>query len=413
MKNLKPILKEIKKEILLEKEKQKEINEKLSLFIKILKKHKIDFFVGGSIAKDTIIKKEKYDIDIFLRFKNEREIKNKFNKIIKNIKKKTKFKCQKIHGSRDYYNFYYDDIIFEIVPTIKLSSPKNAKNTTDLSYFHVSYVKNKIKKNKKLAEEIKLAKKFVFASGYYGAESHIKGFSGYAIELLIIYYKTFKNFIKNIASSDKKIIIDIEKFYSNKKEILNEINESKIQSPIILIDPTFKERNVTSALSKETFKKFQKYCKNFLDNPSKDFFSYEKMIKKRINNLEKKKAIKILIKTSFQEGSIAGSKLLKFYQFLNNCLKKYYKIKDKDFFYDNKKSAVCYFVLKKKDKLLIKGPPINKTMNVIAFKKKHKKTFIRKGVIYAEEKIDMDLKKIINSKKKFMKEIGIKSIKIL
>ncbi|MBD3252791.1 hypothetical protein GF386_03610, partial [Candidatus Pacearchaeota archaeon] len=53
---------------------------------------------------------------------------------------------------------------------------------TDLSYFHVNHILKKIKKNKNLSDEIRLAKKFAYSQNCYGAESYIHGFSGYALE---------------------------------------------------------------------------------------------------------------------------------------------------------------------------------------------------------------------------------------
>jgi len=405
---IKKILEEIKKEISLDEKKQIEIDKKISDFTKLLKKQKVDFFIGGSVAKNTVVKKDKYDVDIFFRFKDEKDIEKKFEKIIRKIKKK--LRTEKIHGSRDYYNLYSKDVIFEIVPTLKLSRPEKAKNSTDLSYFHVAYVKNKIKKNKKLADEIKLTKTFTFASNCYGAESYISGFSGYAIELLIINYKTFENFIKTMAKSKEKIIIDMEKDYKNKQDILNNLNESKILSPIILVDPTFKQRNVTSALSEETLETFKDYCKKFIKSHSIDFFSQEKIQNKRMNEINKKKPIKIILTTTKQEGAIAGAKLLKVYKFLEGKISKYYNITDREFVYNNKKSAICYFVLKKKEKILVRGPPITKLINVIAFKDEHKKTYIKNKIIYAEEKNNKSIKDLLVDNKEIMKEMSISKI---
>src|SRR3989344_5865150 len=100
----------------------------------------------------------------------------------------------RIHGSRDYFVVKENNNFeFEIIPTLKIKKPSEAKNIIDLSYFHVNYVRNKLK-NKKLADEIKLAKAFIHYSDCYGAESYINGFSGYAVELLVIYYGSFTKF---------------------------------------------------------------------------------------------------------------------------------------------------------------------------------------------------------------------------
>jgi tRNA nucleotidyltransferase (CCA-adding enzyme) len=91
----------------------------------------------------------------------------------------------------------------------KISKPKEAENITDLSYSHVNYIKKRIK-NKKILDEIRIAKAFCYATNTYGAESYIGGFSGYAIELLVYHYGSFLKFIKAISKLDgKKEIIDI------------------------------------------------------------------------------------------------------------------------------------------------------------------------------------------------------------
>ena len=90
-----------------------------------------------------------------------------------------------------------------------------------ISYFHVNYVLSKLKKNPELSNEIKIAKAFCHGNDCYGAESYIRGFSGYALEILIIYYKSFLKFINAIADGNDKIVIDIEKMYENKRMIKN------------------------------------------------------------------------------------------------------------------------------------------------------------------------------------------------
>jgi len=179
----------------------------------------------------------------------------------------------KIHGSRDYFIIKMSNsFVIEVVPVLKIKSPREAENITDLSYFHVNYIRRKL--SKKLLNETVLAKTFCHASGCYGAESYIKGFSGYGIELLINEYKSFSKFVREISKMNvnEKKVIDTDKKFKNRQEILMNLNGAKLQSPIVLIDPTFKQRNALAALSKETFIKFQKYCKEFLKNPNERFF---------------------------------------------------------------------------------------------------------------------------------------------
>lgn len=265
---IKEVLKEALEEAKTSDEEVRIIESKVKIFIeKLEKKFKIhnigaEVFVGGSFAKKTLIKKEKYDVDIFARFDKKyinQNISELTNKILKKIK--LKHAINTIHGSRDYFKIDVEPgLCFEIVPVIKVSRPKEAENITDLSYFHVKYVNKKIKGN--MPDDIILAKSFCHANRIYGAESHIKGFSGYSLELLIIYYKSFEKFIREIAkknpngsynlrgkTKEDKIIIDIEKDYANKKQVLMDMNSSKLESPIILVDPTFKQRNALARKS--------------------------------------------------------------------------------------------------------------------------------------------------------------------
>jgi len=427
MKKINEVLKEALAEAKLSENEIKSIESKsgdfLEKFRKEIKSLKInaEVFVGGSFAKKTLIKKEKYDVDIFLRF-DRKYAKENISELTHKILKKIGLKHQinVIHGSRDYFKIDIEPrLCLEIVPTIKVAKPKEAENITDLSYYHVRYINKKVKG--KLLDEIILAKLFCYANRMYGAESHIKGFSGYSLELLIAYYKSFLGFIKAIAKSkDDKIIIDMEKDYRNKKQILMDMNSSKLESPIILIDPTYKQRNALATLSSEVFEKFRERCRNFLKNPNIDFFRLKEINFRDIENSAKKKGHDFLllnISTNKQEGAVAGSKLLKFYNHLEDSIKKYFDIKEKGFYYHNKDDADCFFTVGKKDKIIIKGPPIAKTKEVKEFRKKHRNISIRSGIVYAEEKINFSIKEFIRKweekNKKIIKDMYISGINIL
>jgi len=390
----------------------KEINKEAEKFIKELEKKikkrgiKADVFIGGSLAKGTIIKKQKHDIDVFIRFDKkypDEKISSMLGKIVAG---------KKIHGSRDYFQIKKGKMIFEVVPVGKITKPEEARNVTDLSYFHVNYIKKMMKKNKKLGGEIMLAKNFCYAQGFYGAESYIKGFSGYALELLTCYYGSFLKFIKAVRNK-QKIILDPEKFYKNKQEILLELNEAKLQSPIVFVDPTFKERNALAALSQETFGKFKETCRSFLSNPDNKFFEKKdlgKELKKKYKNL-----IVIEVRTSKQKGDIAGSKLKKFSDFLTNGLKKYFEIKFKEFEYDDEKNIgkIYLSIIQKKD-IIREGPPITSVEHLVRFKKKHKNCFIKKGQSYAREK-PLTINKFLENlkKEKRTKEMKITKIELV
>ena len=167
------------------------------------KKIKAEVFIGGSLAKGTLIKKDKYDIDIFIRFDEKYRDKDISGLLESAIEKK----ARKIHGSRDYYQIARGNTIIEIIPVIKIKKPEEAGNITDLSYFHVNYVKRNL--NEKMRKEVLLLKKFFKAAKVYGAESYINGFSGYGAECLIIVYKSFEKALKELLKVKENIGVEL------------------------------------------------------------------------------------------------------------------------------------------------------------------------------------------------------------
>lgn len=419
MKN-KELYQEILNEIKPSKKELSEIEDKLNDFIKKLKEKiekkglNVDVFVGGSYAKKTLIKKDFYDIDIFLRFdKKHKEISELTASLLKNFEG-----VSRMHGSRDYFSIKINErLFFDVVPVLKIKNLREAKNITDLSYFHVRYINKKLK-SEEILDEVRLAKYFCHANRCYGAESHINGFSGYGLELLIYYYRSFEKFLRATLKVKEKEVIDIEKQYKNKKQVLLDMNSSKLQSPIILVDPTYKERNVLAALSKETFDEFKKIANEFLKNPSMDYFKKRKINLDELKKQAKNKEFLILeAKTGKQEGAIAGSKLLKFYKSFIKEISYYFDIKKNYFDFNNKNKARYIFIAKPKKEVVLQGPYENDKKNLEKFKKQHKNIYFKNKRAYVKIKPPESLESFIKYwKKKYkkkMSDMDIKELKIL
>lgn len=410
--NLKRVLESIDSEV--DKEKLKEIKSKtdeiLSFIREEIKKQKIDadVFLGGSLAKGTIAPGRFYDIDIFVRFGLEYEELSSFlEKIIDKVAKNGKYVKDRIHGSRDYFRMWREEeIVFEIIPVSKIKKPNEARNVTDLSYFHVNYVKNALR-GKKTAQEIVLAKKFCKSNGIYGAESYVNGFSGYGLECLIIYYKTFENMIKSLIKVKDRIIIDPAKKFRKKEEALFELNESKLKSPIILIDPTYKERNALAALSRETFENFKEIGKKLIKKPSTSFFEKKGFNKEELESLAKKskaELLEIVLNTDRQEGDIAGTKLKKFSNFVERELSEYFKVLGKHFEYDLKNKANLYLILQTKKDIVRIGPPLKMKEAVKAFRKNNRECFEKNGFVHSRIKINFSGKEFLERFKQKYKD---------
>lgn len=409
-------------ELSLDKEEVSKMNEKTNEIVSVIqeglsnKGKNVQVFVGGSFAKGTISKGQKKDVDLFVRFSKDQEegLERELLKIIKKIKG---YKLKKVHGSRNYFQLEDKkdkDLSFEIVPVLKVSSPKKAENVTDLSYFHVRYLKKKTSKNRNLISEIIATKRFMKNAGVYGAESYIQGFSGYAVECLIIAYGSFEKLVKEVVKTNEKIVLDPEKHYKNKAEIMLELNESKTQGPIVLVDPTWKERNVLAALSRESFETFRNYSKKFLEKPSKEYFASKPKDKSRKFGPEK--SIEIRIFTKKQEGDVAGTKMKKFSLFILERLGKFFEINEKEFEYSGGKESKLFISFGKPKKIIRVGPELHMVKNVEKFKERNKNYYVKGKRVYSRIDFVMNpkdfIKKFLKKNKSIVRSMDISKVKI-
>ncbi len=385
---------------------RKRTAETLASIKKISSKDKlrVEVFVGGSFAKNTLVKKNSYDIDVFLRLdkKDFAENVTELKKIAEKVAKKIGAEVKQLHGSRDYYQLTLTDenVILELIPVMKIKRPEEAENVTDLSYFHVNFIKRKLN-TEKLRRQVRLAKAFCAACETYGAESYIQGFSGYALECLIVHYKSFDKMLRELGNAKETILIDSERHYRNKKEIAIQLNESKLQSPVIVIDPTWKKRNALASLSRESFAKFQKHAQRYLKSRSSKFFDIREVDKNDLAITAKKLQSELLhieLETDKQEGDIAGTKLKKASNYILQELTKEFDIKQSNFVYDGKKKADFYIIGKPKKELILRGPPVSMIEHAVAFRREHKSVFEKKGKLYARKQVSLSLKQYFNEK---------------
>ena len=390
------MLEEIIKKLKPSKIEEKKVNEISSEMIKKIERRlNAEVMLAGSIAKGTWIRGN-HDIDIFVLFpKNEKQIDKKLISSMKEYKKNV------VHGSRDYLRFYYRGYKIEIVPLYKLSTPFEAKNSIDASQFHVKYIKEHI--NSKIADQVRLLKMFMKASGVYGAETYISGFSGYDAELMMLYFKTFENMVKFFDKGFSiPLVIDIENYYKNFEEIKQNLSKPKLESPMVIIDPTYKLRNASASLSLEAFGKFVFDIRMFKRKPSKNYFRIKKKsiidiekLSRRRGTLFIKKKIKMSkdVETSL---AIAKSKLKKTINTLDSMNIKIhsYGILDKYAYMELETIKFSKYIKKY-------GPPvwINKR-DFNKFLEKRKNIYVWKDRMVFDEKID-NIKKFV---KKVMRD---------
>jgi len=333
--------------------------------------------LGGSGEKGTWLSGS-HDIDVFLQF-DYKKYKDKSDDLADLTEEKLKKvfpKFQRVHGSRDYFQTNYQSYVFEIIPILKITKKDQAVNITDISPLHAQWVK----KHKTLQDEIRLAKQFAKAQGCYGAESYINGLSGWVLEILTVYYGSFENLLNAAVKWESKDSIDVQKHYKKAKEIFKNLNQSKLKSAIIVIDPVDKDRNAAAAFDLEKFFLFRYKCAEFLKKPTEILFEkqtidFQKLEKETLYNLTY-----VEVSPLAGKDDVVGTKLLKVFEFLKKKLTNF-EIEDSGWDWSGN-NAIFYYILKKRqiDPFIIKeGPPLKMEEAVKAFQKKNKNTYEERG----------------------------------
>ncbi len=384
----------------------KQVNDFVSNINIEIKKNNIKAVcvTGGSVAKATFLKGD-FDVDLFVKFDYSYKEKN-LSKLLEKIL--TKFHPELVHGSRDYFHIK-DKLNYEIVPVLDVKNPELAVNVTDMSPLHVYWVNDKLKKGQD--DEIRLTKKFCKVIKVYGAESYINGFSGHVVDILIIKYGSFLNLLKESQKWKPQVVIDIEKYYNNNRDVLFNMNQSKITGPMIVIDPILKTRNAASALSYEKFAIFKKKASAFLKNPSEKFFMEEKIGVTLLKKKYKKNLFIMTLKAKSGKNDVVGSKIVKAYKFMKTELQKVgFEFSKTGWAWNDKYRVLFWFVFKNielPEIKIIEGPPLDKKDHVKVFKKKYKKCYEKKGKLFAEVKVKLrtaDENILEISKKDYFKE---------
>ena len=375
------------------REEQRQAKEITTSFLKSLNSKLKDAkaILGGSGAKDTWLSGN-HDVDVFVLFDYKKysagsiDLSNLLETALK--KAFPTIKLSRVHGSRDYFQLVYQQLNLEVIPILKIAKAELAKNITDVSPLHSVWVN---KHTTKLKNDIRLTKQFLKANNMYGAESHIMGLSGYVVEILIAHYGSFEKLLKASQIWKLKEVVDAAKHYP-KKDALFHLNQSKTQSPLIVIDPVDKGRNAAAALSLEKLQLFQKLAKAYLTHPDISFFEKKIVdftVLKKEADLKKKNLMFITLTPLAGKEDEVGTKLVKVFEFLRGKLAAFSIIRS-GWEWEKGKEAKFYFLLAKKELPHVEirsGPPLNLKEHVDNFKKEHKDTFVKEGKIYANVKV--------------------------
>lgn len=218
----------------------------------------------GSVAKGTFLKGDG-DLDIFMFFDESvsREKLEEYGlKISREVFEKLNVRYVIKYAEHPYIKGEYRGIKVELVPAYDLKIITRVISAVDRTPFHKRYVIENLKNH----DEVLILKKFMKASGVYGSELNVKGFSGYAAELLVIKYKRFEEVLKAAIKWKEKEILCLEP--CDKTKVLKKFKDAAL----IIVDPVDCNRNVTAAVSKQSLMRFKVFAHLFLSQPSTNFF---------------------------------------------------------------------------------------------------------------------------------------------
>ncbi|MEK6909585.1 MAG: CCA tRNA nucleotidyltransferase, partial [Candidatus Aenigmatarchaeota archaeon] len=250
------------------------------------KKHQAKAILAGSITRGTWLP-GKREFDIFILFSPDLP-ENKLEEygllIGKEVIKQLKGKFSVEYAQHPYASGLVEGVDIDIVPCYEVESAEKIKSAVDRTPFHVRYIEKNLSLT--LSDEVRLLKQFLTANKIYGADAKTQGFSGYVCELLVIRYGGFLEVLKDVTKWKPGGIIDLENYY--KKEDYTQLRKNFKNHPLILIDPTDRNRNTTSPVSIENLFKFRKLAKEFLDKPSEKYFSERKLVSISTRELNQK-----------------------------------------------------------------------------------------------------------------------------
>ncbi len=220
-----------------------------------LEKFDVEYKFVGSYARNTWLKGN-LEIDVFLLFPEDLprgELEKRGLEIGKTILDSYEIR----YAEHPYVHGKVKGVEVDVVPCYKVKDPSNIKSAVDRTPFHHEWLKDRIKGKE---NDVRLLKRFLKVHGIYGAEYKVRGFSGYLCELLIVFYGSFENLVREATKWTRRTVIDVKN------------HEIRRGDRFFVVDPVDEKRNVAANLSLDNLAKFVHLCREFVKNPSEDFF---------------------------------------------------------------------------------------------------------------------------------------------
>lgn len=362
----------------------------------------IDLFIG--------IDFKPFTEDIISKTKLKQKLKQKFrelceNWIIKAIEGHDFKNIKLLYAEHPYVSTEYInsegkteiDIVLCFDLTKEYLNEKGPITAVDRTPWHTRFVRDNLTREQK--NEVRLLKQFFKCCYSYGDKSPVGkiGFIGYSAELLIYYYKTLINLFKHYNELPNKPIDFFRRSANQLKKKPRFTNDF-----LILIDPTDKNRNVASAISKKAYSYCRDRVNQFLKVPNTSFFQYKPIPILDFKHIKKEHLFDhlFLVEYTNQNPEVHYTELRdKLYSFGDKVINigevekskdtRFGKITFEVYFEVEKNLYAISFYCEKfeiSDKYIRRGPPVKEKLHVEQFKKKNPNYLIKDNYLYVEEK---------------------------
>jgi len=227
---------------------------------------KVRVEVEGSVAKDTWIGRDR-DVDIFIIFPRG-TTKDELKGVGIELAKAGSGENWKLaYAEHPYVEASLEGCTVDIVPSVEAAEGDALTTTVDRTPLHTKYIKGAL--NSKGKDEVRMLKQFMKGIEVYGAELRIGGFSGYLCELLVVKFGTIEEVVTSAAAWGERAVVDVRGHYKG------DLALEAFDSPLVVIDPVDRRRNVAAAVTARSYSSFVSACRRFVKSPSIDFFFHE------------------------------------------------------------------------------------------------------------------------------------------
>lgn len=222
----------------------------------------------GSYAKGTLLS-DKWEIDVFVLFDGVDREWIQANSLDVVTGCLEGLPTVRRYAQHPYVTVTLYGLEADVVPAVKLERPTPHGMGVDRTPFHTRYIKEKLRRNPCLADDVRLLKSFLKGIGAYGAETHVGGFSGYLAELLTVHYGGFRGVLEAASKWDpgRGIYVDPEGVGDR-----GELKRKYAESPLIVVDPVDPARNAAAAVRLDKLATFILAARLYLRSPSRAFF---------------------------------------------------------------------------------------------------------------------------------------------